>query len=288
MRAENISLKQGPGKVVVNGLELWYTVRGTGPVCFVPSPGWGLSVDEYVSTLSDLAETLTLVFIDSRGSGRSQRPPTTKEYRYADFSSDMECVRRSLGIGPIWVLGHSLGGVLAMQFALDNPAAVAGLLLVDTYGESDSEYRAEVERRRCLKAHEPWFKRVDWPAVRTDEQLMAAVLETLPLYFHDYRKMQESLDKFSGGTCSIHAYQGWRDSEACEVHLLPRLPAIRCPTLLIAGENDFICSPMNSERIQGRISRSELKIVREAGHFPWIEQPADFFQAVKDFVNHAG
>ena len=277
-------MKQGPGTVKVNGLDIWYRVQGQGPVCLVPSPGWGFSVDCYTRTLTALSDRLTLVFIDSRGCGRSQRPPATTDYRYTDIASDLEGIRRALGIDMVWVLGHSHAGVVAMRYALDYPTAVAGLLLIGTYAESDAAHDEEVARRKALRHKEPWFREVDWNSIASDQDLADGLMTALPLYFHDYAKLQVCLPDITASTYKVHPYHGWRDSEKFSVHMLDRLSAIKCPTLLIAGEDDFVCPPMDSRRIQEMVAGSELHLLPECGHFSWLEQPQGFFPLVREFL----
>jgi proline iminopeptidase len=276
---------QGPGIAEVAGLKLWYTVRGRGPVCLVPSPGWGCSSDLYQRTLARLCDGLTLVFLDSRGCGRSERPSTTSEYRFSNFASDLEGVRRALGEEKIWILGHSHGGVMAMRYAADYPARAAGLLLIGTNAESDADYEADVDRRKNLRAHEPWFKNVDWDGIQTAQELADGMRAALPLYFHDLAKMTAAQEALDASAYSIHPYHGWRDSEAFGVHELERLPLIKCPTLLVVGEDDFVCSPMHSRRIQGLVDGAEVSVIRRCGHFPWLEQPEPFYSAVEGFLD---
>lgn len=280
---------QGPGVAEVNGLKLWYAVRGKGPVCLVPSPGWGYSSDLYQRTLARLCSEITMVFLDSRGCGRSQQPATTAEYRYADFANDLDGMRRALGEEKIWILGHSHAGVMALRYASDFPERTAGLLLIGTYAESDAEYEADVERRTALRAHEPWFKTVDWNAFKTAQDLADGMNTALPLYFHDYAKLTAARKDLDASIYTIHPYHGWRDSEAFGVHELERLPKIKCPTLLVVGEDDFVCSPMNSKRIQERVGGAEMTVIPRCGHFPWLEQPETFYSAIEDFLRrHRG
>lgn len=272
----------------IDGLKLWYTVRGRGPVCLVPSPGWGFSSDLYQRTLPKLCDDLTLVFIDSRGCGRSQQPPTTNDYRYSDFAKDLEGIRRALGAEKVWILGHSHAGVMAMRYAADYPDRAAGLLLVGTYAETDAEYESDVDRRKKKRAHEPWYKEVDWDAFETAQDLSEGLRAALPLYFHDFAKMTAAMGDIHASTYSIHPYHGWRDSENYGVHMLEQLPKIKCPTLLLVGEDDFVCSPMNSKRIQERVAGSEMSVIPSCGHFPWLERPEPFFSIVGNFLKRRG
>jgi len=285
---KSATLPQGPGFIEVDGLKLWYTVHGRGPVCLVPSPGWGFSSDLYQRTLLKLCDDLTLVFIDSRGCGRSQQPLSTNDYRYLDFAKDLEWIRRALGVGKVWILGHSHAGVMAMRYAADYSNGTAGLLLVGTYAETDAEYNADVELRKKKRAHEPWYKEVDWDGFETAQDLTEGLHAALPLYFHNFSKMTQALEAIGASTCSIHPWHGWRDSEGCSVHVLGLLPKIRCPTLLVVGEEDFVCSPMNSKRIQELVAGAEMSVIPSCGHFPWLEQPESFFSIIARFLRRHG
>lgn len=67
----------------INGLNLWYKISGTGPVCIAPTPGWGPGSDLYFRTLTPLEELFTLVYLDTRGSGRSEKPKwSTDAHRF--------------------------------------------------------------------------------------------------------------------------------------------------------------------------------------------------------------
>ena len=276
---------EGSGFAEVAGIRLWFKVVGRGPICLVPSPGWGMSIDLYAETLGWLGDAFTLVFIDSRGSGRSGRPASTADYGYARHSADLEGVRRHLGAGKVWVLGHSMAGVQAMRFALDYPGSVAGLLLIGTYAEADEAYAAEVERRKALRAAEPWYRTVDWGGIETDVQLKEALSTALPLYFHKAEAMPGYRRLFETSTYSGHAYRGWLECDSGTVSMLDAVGSIQCPTLLVVGEGDFVCPPSCSRRIRERVPRAELAEIAESGHFPWIEQPASFERHVRVFLS---
>lgn len=284
MRRKRSAGGGGIQTVRTDGLRLVYRVLGRGPVCLVPSPGWGMSVDSYFETLGRLGNAMTLVFVDSRGSGLSTKPRTTKGYRYADFARDMERVRCHLGVEKVWIFGHSMGGILAMRYALDFPASAVGLFLVGTFAQGDKAYAREVARREAARAKEAWYKKVDWGAIRSDRDLKRAFMDALPLYFHDSRRLPEYRAALASTTFSGHAYRGWQESEEGTVRMLAELDGIRCPTLVVVGKTDFVCAPFNSERIHRHIAGSRLVILPNTGHFPWLESPAAFYAAVDGFL----
>ena len=76
------ALQNGEFTAKLNGLKLWYKVSGQGPVCLMPAPGWGPSSDLYFRTLKSLEKTFTIVYLDTRGTGRSERAKSATEYTW--------------------------------------------------------------------------------------------------------------------------------------------------------------------------------------------------------------
>ena len=128
----NISqISDGQFTAKINGLKLWYKVSGNGPICILPTPGHGPSSELYFLNYPPLEEMFTMVYLDTRGSGRSERPELT-EYTMSNFIEDIEGLRRHLGAAKIWLMGHSNGGIMVLNYAFKYPNAVTGLILVDT------------------------------------------------------------------------------------------------------------------------------------------------------------
>jgi proline iminopeptidase len=278
-------LKPGEFTATINGLKLWYKISGSGPVCLFPSPGWGCSSDLYFRTLTPLEEIFTMVYLDTRGSGRSEKPQKSIDYTYAHFTADLDGLRRHLRQDKVWMMGHSEGGVQALQYALAYPKNCQGLVLLDTYGADDDLYRHDVVQRAMERQKEPWFEyamRADTTAIPKTDDAFAALLEvSRPLYFYDINNIAEYKEDFTAATISAAAGRGWIDSKRMGFNLLPRMNEIKLPTLIVVGNNDFVCSSMSAERIHFGITKSKLIVIDKAGHFPWMEQPEQFFTRVK-------
>lgn len=67
--------------------------------------------------------------------------------------------------------------------------------------------------------------------------------------------------------------------------VVARLPEIGVPTLIIVGRDDFICPPAQAERLHAGIPHSELLTFERSGHFPFLEEPAAFFDAVRGWLS---
>jgi len=270
----------------INGLKLWYKVSGTGPVCIIPTPGWGPSSDLYFRPLKPLEELFTLVYLDTRGAGRSEKPSKSTDYTYAQFSADLDGLRKHLGQDKVWVMGHSAGGVHVTQYALNYPQGCQGLILLDSLAARDDEWQEDVDVRMMERKNEPWFGEAmkawnDEGFPESDEAFAASLEKSLPFYFYAVANIERQVDVFSATTFSIAALRGSIDSNPSGFDILSRLTEIKVPTLIVVGNSDFICSPVQARRIHKRIAGSELIVIDKAGHFPWLEQPDEFFSRLR-------
>jgi pimeloyl-ACP methyl ester carboxylesterase len=119
-------------RVTVDGMRFYYQQTGSGPEVVLLH---GISGNMAIWPLTGLPQALAADFrvtaYDLRGHGYSDTPPTC--YTSADMAGDLIKIRQALGLGPMYLLGHSFGGVVALHAAVLYPDAVAGLVLSDPY-----------------------------------------------------------------------------------------------------------------------------------------------------------
>ncbi len=286
----------GEHKAKLNGLELWYKVSGKGPVCIFPTAGWGPSSDIYIASMKPLEEQFTIVYLDTRGTGRSERPKTFKEYTSKHFADDIDALRCHLGLNKIWVLGHSCGGMIALHYALAYPNRTEGLLILDSFAADDEFSKKEFEARwEALKEHPPFrpiveaLTDVSW-CDQTEAQFMDP--KGMPLYFSTMDAYEKAYAAFKTAwdstTLSYDALKGTCTSSSLDFSLVDHLGQIKCPTLVVVGTNDYICSLREAQRLHLGLPNSKLVVIEKAGHFPWIEQPEEFFFWVRRFLPAMG
>src|SRR5690348_10492942 len=114
----NAVYPQQEGFVDANGVMLYYLTFGRGEPLLILHGGPGASHDYFLPYLLPLARHHRLVFIDERGSGRSQKLQDPSGYTVENMVEDVEAVRQALSLDKITLLGHSYGGVLAQAYAL--------------------------------------------------------------------------------------------------------------------------------------------------------------------------
>ena len=124
------------GFVDAHGVLIYYTTIGRGAPLVIVHGGPGASHDYFLPYLLPLARHNKLIFIDERGSGRSEKLEDPKGYTVENMVEDVEAVRTGLGLGKIALLGHSYGGVLAQAYALKYQQNLTQLILCSTFSST--------------------------------------------------------------------------------------------------------------------------------------------------------
>jgi pimeloyl-ACP methyl ester carboxylesterase len=119
-------LAPGEHQVELRSVNIWYLVRGEGPVLLIQpgGAGWGGDATIYIETLRPLEAAHTVVYVDPRGIGRSGRSADPTLYAMDEYVEDLEALRRHLGLAALTVAGHSHGGSVALKYALAYPQRV--------------------------------------------------------------------------------------------------------------------------------------------------------------------
>jgi proline iminopeptidase len=144
----------------VNGAQIFFDVEGMGlapsglgmvanEACFVLHGGPGLDHSYFKPWLSPLAETMQLIYVDHRGTGRSERVPL-ETCTIEQMADDLEELRKLLGIEKVSLLGNSFGGMWALVYATRYPESVSRLILVTT--TPSHEFYQAAEKQIEIKA----------------------------------------------------------------------------------------------------------------------------------------
>ncbi|GAA2811264.1 alpha/beta fold hydrolase [Crossiella cryophila] len=280
-------LSAGSHLIEVGGIRQRYHVAGTGPLCLVHPGGPGIHW-EYLR-MPALERHLTLVYLEPVGTGRSEALPGGRYTvrRYAEF---VDGVIDHLGGPEVYFLGHSHGAFVGLQYALDHPDRLSGLILYDGAPTMDTpEFAEELARgvRDRLAAHpgDPDTERAAAAFGRTpitdDASLRAYLGTVLPLYFADYAGTD--LSGWLGTLDATHDPDRLR--EPWDVR--DDLDVIHTPTLVIVGRQDFICGPRWAQELATGIPTARLVVLEHSGHFGHLEEPEPFLGAVTAFTGSA-
>jgi proline-specific peptidase len=270
-----------------DGRTLAYRRSGQGPLLVCHPGGPGFSSQEF-SDFAGLADSLTLVIFDPRGTGGSEPPADPSHYRLEDFAADLEELRTHLGLDALNLLGFSHGGIVAMAYAAAHPSRVERLVAASTLARVGEAQQAEAEREIERRSGEPWYTNA--VAALEDEEVMryetADDLAWLwramaPMYF---TRWDDEARAFVEETTDVGNADALKLFNANLPDLLPALPRIEAETLVVAGEDDFICGPASAQEIADAVPRARLVVLRGAGHFTYFEARAGFRAALLGFI----
>jgi pimeloyl-ACP methyl ester carboxylesterase len=275
-----------------DGRRLVYERAGDGPVLVCHPGGPGFS-SLYFGDLAGLGEERTLVKLDPRGTGGSDRPADPDGYATADYVADLEELREQLRLDAIDLLGHSHGGVVAQAYAAAFPARVRRLVLASTLARFQQEQAAAMERAMEERAGEPWYAdaRAALEAEQagefeTDEELGELALREFPFYFARFGPDEAAyLETLRPDVPNADALKLFNDEIFTTFDLRPDLTRIEAPTLVIAGAEDFITGPVCAEELVTGIDGAELVLLPGVGHFIFVEDREGFRTSVLRFLD---
>ena len=240
--AEPSSTKQGEFTAELNGLKLWYKVSGQGPVCLMPTPSWGPSSDVYFRTLKSLEKSITVVYLDSRGTGRSERAKGATEYTWDHLVSDLDALRVHLKQEKVWLMGHSEGGMQILHYACKHPDRVGGLVVLASAAAHGPMDRQAVMGRVMKRKDEPWFAEAQKASQagppNTDAEMAAGLAKRMPAYWADPARIEKYKEDFAATTMSVDAKRGQQESKRMRFDLTGELKKVKAPALIVAGDKD--------------------------------------------------
>ncbi len=253
----------------------YYELHGSGdPLVIVP--GLGSTGALWMPLAAALGKSFCVILPDNRGVGRSipKRGPNTLE----DFATDLVELLNHLQLPRAHVMGHSLGGVIAHQFAVDHPSRVDRLVLLS-----------------CTNRFSPYLREMAGLLARALHHLprdlylrMVELLGSAPEYLdrhddHIARKIAAVCEDpvpssaITRQLCCLAAHD--RDDDLCA--------RVTVPTLVIAGEQDRLIPARYAQRMAEEIPGSEFLLLPGCGHNPFEEQPDCVLSRITDFLMHS-
>lgn len=285
------------GAIAVKGALLRYEIVGDGQPIVVLHGGPGISYRYLAPELETLlADKRRIVFYDQRGSAESTGADDPSLLNIHAFVEDLECVFTALELERAVLLGHSFGGLLAMHYATEYPQRVTALILVDPDPASKalwSRYadaiqgkltQAEAEEISAIQASNGWNANPDLVARYFELALRPFfAARAVPARF-GHRFVRVRAENLSTTAAVVRNNLGDWD-------LHPLLTGIGCPTLLVCGETSIFPEEAITKFHEG-IRNSTLVRIGGASHFPSVEAPGAFGEAVCSFLGaepeHAG
>lgn len=269
----------------LHGHEVGYRMAGEGPG-LVLIHGLTGSSTTWREVMPTLAERFTVLAPDLLGHGESAKP--RGDYSLGAFASGVRDLMVALGMERATVVGHSLGGGVALQLAYQFPERCERLVLVNS-GGLGKEVHA-ILRAVCLPGSELVMPFVLAPQVQRLLGSIGGVAARLGFRPNvrgaEVWRSYTGLTELRGRTAFVHTVRSVIDVTGQRVSARDRLYlASEIPTLIVWGDRDRIIPVEHAHATHELIPGSTLEIVAGAGHFVPFEAPAQFLGALLGFVD---
>jgi len=253
--------------VVVRGHKLAYYEAGKGsPVILIH--GLGADSHHWAANIGPLSQSFRVIALDQIGYGQSDKPLI--RYNAENFTAYLDGFLEALKIPKASLVGNSLGGWVALDFAIRHPHRVEKLVLVDSAG---------LRPTAALKWPEGGKKTVSPLTTQWFFDLMEANKEwaTVDLGPNAFERHVQNGDSYTVASSVAEMVTG-HDFED------EKLGKVRAPTLIIWGRDDLLIPLPMGEELHRGIAGSQLVIIEGTGHIPMVGKPAEFNEAVRKFL----
>lgn len=256
----------------VGRYQLHYVDEGRGfPIVLIH----GLAGDHtaWRPQLDALRDRYRVIAFDNRGAGRSTQldEPISTE----DMARDTLQLMDHLRIDRAHVIGRSMGGAIGQHMALLAPERVHTLVMCASFAKLDPLGRRTLKNMREV---------LEWSGSWAAYARHAAPYFLSPEFFNTHQELVEQIEGLIGGETRLHAAYV-RANEACLAHdTLDRVGDIRCPTLILAGALDPVCSMTATRWMIERMPKAEFTMSEKGSHFFLIEERERFMGVLSDWL----
>lgn len=265
-------------RIPANGIELNVEVAGGGSPLLLLH---GFTGDTSTwAPFIDVWQGYRLIMTDIVGHGRSDSPADPERYSMDYAVAGLVALLDALGVDRTAVLGYSMGGRLALHFALNAPSRVSSLILESASAGIESE----AERQKRVESDNALADDIE----RDGIEAFADRWQEIPLFASQSRLSAEVLDAQrqrrigQSPTGQANSLRGM--STGRQRYLQPRLGELSMPVLLLAGALDARYAAIAHE-MGAVIKDARVEIIPDAGHAAHLEQPHVFGEAVGRFLN---
>ena len=257
--------------VKANGINLYYERSGSGPYLILIE-GLGVSTWLWEKQVPEFSKHFTTIVYDNRGVGQSDKP--ARPYTIKMLADDLAGLMEALNIQKSHILGVSMGGFIAQDFALGYPQKVDKLVLVSTSAGGAEHVPMSQETLTRFFATDPD------PREQIRQKLSLAFTET-----YLKKEADHLIDLRLQNQQPQHAFQA-QVAAGMSVNLSDKVQDIHCPTLIAAGTKDLIVPVENALNLHKKISGSQLLTYDNLGHQFFVEMPQAFNRDVIDFLKN--
>jgi len=271
----------------IHGYQRAYRIAGSGPAILLIH-GIGDNSTTWNTVQAKLAQRFTVIAPDLLGHGKSDKPRA--DYSVAAYANGMRDLLTVLDIERVTIVGHSLGGGVAMQFAYQFPHLVERLILVSAGGVTKDVNVVFRWASLPMGSEALALLRLPLvlPAVQVAGKVLGAALGTTGLG-RDLPNVLRILDDLPEPTASsaftrtLRAVVDWRGQIVTMLDRCYLTQAI--PVQIIWGTKDVVVPVQHAWMAHSAMPGSRLEIFEGSGHFPFHDDPARFIDVVQRFID---
>ncbi len=257
-----------------NDCKIHYRVEAKGNV-LVLIAGLGADMNYWPPAfIRLLKKNFKLVLIDNRGAGLSGKPD--EKYTVKKMAHDVLCVLDHAGINNANICGISLGGFIAQEFVINYPEKVNKCILIATHFGGPNRVKPDFNDTAKL---------VPDPKLSREENAKKALSVLYSVNF--LNKHEKALLRFFSrekkNPMPAHAFL--RQNAAGKDYISEtRLQNVKCPVLILQGDEDKIIKPGNAKLMEGKLKNAKAVIFPGAGHSLPVEKPGESAKYITDFI----
>ncbi|UCH20168.1 MAG: alpha/beta hydrolase [Deltaproteobacteria bacterium] len=270
--------------------KLHYIINGSGPSLVLLHSAWATH-EWWRWQIPSLSRIYRIYALDLRGHGKST--PLERPYSVAGFATDLKIFLTKLKIEKTVLIGWSLGGIIAMQYCIQNPQQVSALVLIATQGHKNPRLKRQIiayyfqtllqflmdlsqprkydrNAQKLPRQTDAWFER----------QVRSMVSPTAPREVFDWIVADVTNNPRKNYWEVIRSVWNWEAGK--------KLKQIHVPTLILVGDKDSLTPPSISHRLHAAIPNSKLVIVKDTSHYLVLERPDRVNTEILKFLHRIG
>jgi proline iminopeptidase len=281
------------GTIPVENSGLYYREKGEGQPVIVLHGGPSFDHNYLLPDMDRLTyPSLRFIYYDQRGRGKSATNVEPETVSIESEVQDLEGLRKYFRLDLIALLGHSWGGLLAMEYAIRYPDRVSHLILLNTAPASHDDWLLTEKNLGKVKELDDLSRRLGYKEGDPD-----TVAEYYRIYFRPSLRRPELLERLIENLRRGFTKEGilrarkignrlWEETYSSkEYNLLPRLEPLKVRTLVIHGDYDLV-PPACAARIAQAISGARFVLLSETGHFAYIESTNEVRKEISNFFGN--
>lgn len=298
------------------GVKIYYRVRGENPdnPILIYLSGHGCSYFPFREPLSKLESRFTMVYLDIRGSGKSDKQGGLEKYKFEYYLQDIENVRKSLNVEKIFIAGHSHMGMVAAEYSIKHPLRVEGLIFdsgspIDFKGQSIDNLNHVLKviknnNDALIPRITTAIKNINEGKLTDEDKKTLRSTRGFLGHIKSPDKIKNAWRKALNGLMETKEYQPEdcassqfaeqglydqveiRGMKLMEYSILDALDKIKAKTLILLGKHDTLVGEKWAKRFAEGIKNSKLLILENSGHIPLVDEPEKvIFEIKKYFFN---